>query len=248
LPQSSELINEGGDIKPWIRIVRVLEKLTSVYDLANLIMSLGTLSYVRKEFSYVAESTFKGKRGVILDAGCGPGTSSEILLHVSGPEEYIIGMDPIIAMLSEAARRLKNENKFELVRGVFEALPFREGSLVGATFSFSFRDAINYYKATLELKKALRAKGFAIIMDLGRPRRRIYSKILEGPYISIFPMLAGALLMGWEGIKRYSELRRTYLRFLETTKLYILFAKNFQKARCYYMLGGAIFILTAEKS
>ncbi len=237
-----------GDLSFWERIEKTLEGLTDVYEAANLIMSMGSIKYVRRVFGGIVRDIFKSKGSFILDAGCGPGTSISILLESTEKSTCIVGLDPIEAMLLKSKENFGGEDRVELVRGVFEALPFREGSIIGAVYSFSFRDAIDYIKSALELRRILKVGGSAVILDLGKPRsRRILAKVLEGPYMTFLPALAGAVLLGWEGVKRYLELRRTYLRFPETPKLYILFFKLFGKVKSLYALGGAVFILIADK-
>jgi len=246
LPGEEDRADSG--VRSWLRIVGTLEKLVHVYDAANLIMSMGSLRYVRKIFGREVERIFRGKEGIILDAGCGPGSSISTILKNAGKGVYVVGLDPLEPMLIHAKSRFSEEPRVELVRGVFEALPFRRNSLLGATFSFSYRDAIDYGKAAHEAYESVKAGGSIAILDLGKPvRRRLYSKILEGPFMLLLPPLAGAIVMGWEGVKRYMELRRTYLRFPSTPSLFILFSKLFGKARCFYMLGGATFILEAVK-
>lgn len=237
-----------GSLLFWSRIISTLEKLPEVYDAANFIMSMGSLNYVRKVFGDIVAKNFRGKGSIIVDAGCGPGSSIDILLKSTGKSTFVVGLDPIESMLSKSQAKFERDSRVELVRGIFEALPFRDNSLAGVTYSFSFRDAINYYKATSELYRSLNKGGIVVILDLGKPRRRrIYSKILEGPYMILLPALAGAILMGWKGVKRYLDLRMTYIRFPETPKLCLLFFKLFNKVKCSYMLGGATFILEAKK-
>ncbi|MEM0021736.1 MAG: class I SAM-dependent methyltransferase [Fervidicoccaceae archaeon] len=232
----------------WSRIVKVLSDIPQIYDLANLIMSIGSVVYVREIFKINVRKLSTRTKFPVLDAGCGPGSSIKALLESLGEESYIIGLDPLTSMLEEALRRHGNRQGIELVRGVFEALPFRDGSISTITFSFSFRDAINYFRAAKEAWRVAREGAAVLILDLGKPlRKRIYSKILEGPYMLFLPAIAGAVLMGWRGITRYIELRRTYTRFMSTPAIKFLFQKIFGKAKCYYMLGGAVFILEAKK-
>ncbi len=227
----------------WNNILNKLQKLVTVYERANNIMSLYTLSYIRRQ---VCKHIINRKPRYILDAGSGPGVMTKYLMD-HGCNAYFIEMDPLVEMLYTSKRSMNSNS--DHVRGVFEYLPFRESSFNLIISGFAFRDAINMVKGTVEFYRVLSSGGNIVILDLGKPlKRRFLSIVLEKVYIRILPVIVGLLLLGSHGRDAYKGLYETYKKYPFTPYLLLLFKKKFGEAKAYYMLSGAVMMLVAGKN
>lgn len=109
----------------WKDVVRAIEESIPEYDLVNERVSLGHAQRARK---YAVEQLSLPAAKLVLDAGVGPGTMSELLFS-NQMKITIVGLDASVKLLGAAQRRFseRNHDSVHLVRGVFEALPFRDG-------------------------------------------------------------------------------------------------------------------------
>lgn len=239
----------SDDERFWKSLIEVLREIIGVYEKANNLMSFGSVRYVRKTLNTLAISETISEGSVILDAGCGPGTSSlELIKILKDKGISFVGLDPIPEMLLFFKSNAYAYENVEFVRGVFEYLPFRDMSFSIQISSFAYRDAINYYKAANEFKRTLKQNGKFFMADLSKPRKnRLLLLVLTHMYIGLVPVIVGALLMGFAGMKLYGKLKTTYQRFLDSPTLYYLFKKVFGFTQCYYMLLNSVVICRSEK-
>jgi ubiquinone/menaquinone biosynthesis C-methylase UbiE len=105
----------------------------------------------------------------ILDLGCGPGLLSiEILKQI--PEAIVIGVDPLIKMLSLARdnRDKSSVQIFEPVLGISEKIPLKDKSIDTVVSRFS----LPYWKqpndSFLEIHRVLKPNGKIIFEALNR--------------------------------------------------------------------------------
>ena len=190
----------------WKHVVRAIEESIPEYDLVNERVSLGQAQRARK---YAAEHLSLPAGKLVLDAGVGPGTMSELLLSNQN-NIMIVGLDASAKLLTAAERRFSegHPKNVHLVRGVFEALPFRDGCFQRLVSAYAFRDSRDRETAIAEFARVSSEEGIFAIVDLGKPDNplkrlpiTIYvrffipliawwskSKIVEGnPWKMIFP-------------------------------------------------------------
>lgn len=236
-----------GDAQPglgndWSRTMDALWSLISVYDLMNHIMSLGRDIALRKEGIL---SAVEG--GEVLDAGCGPGTMTKLVLntkHIRNCEVTLV--DASRSMLLTAKTRLFEErNKISLETAIMEHLPFRNEVFDAVVCGFSLRDAVNMEKALSELFRVLKERGRLLIVDLGKPDNRVM-RFMIGVYWRFWVPFVARLVLGKRG-KFYSALFTTYRLYPKNSKLQKLIEQHTQKVTLQKrMLGGAV-MLTGEK-
>jgi demethylmenaquinone methyltransferase/2-methoxy-6-polyprenyl-1,4-benzoquinol methylase len=87
----------------WGRVEDALRSLTPVYDKVNRVISLGQDVKLRR---LAAAKALKGNDLLVLDAGCGPGTMSKIILGSADCVKQIILVDALRGMLKRAKQRL----------------------------------------------------------------------------------------------------------------------------------------------
>lgn len=101
----------------------------------------------------------------ILDAGTGPGNLAVLL---PAQPSLLIGLD-YSTILLRTARSRASERGLEPVRGMFEKLPFRDGSFDRVLTGFALRDALDIERAVVEYRRVLAAGGRLAVVDLGKP-------------------------------------------------------------------------------
>lgn len=208
---------ERRGLKPdeWIDVIDALERTVRRYELVNKVISLGYSSRMRK---VLADMAFLEDGMVILDAGCGPGLMSELLLsRLNKAKLYCL--DPIPSMLKAAFDRLKlmkGEFSLNFIQGVFEQIPVRSESIDLVVASYSLRDSMDFYGALEEFKRVLKPGGQLLVLDVTKPDNKIISR-LGGLYLKhIAPILSipiyGGLRTPWK------ELYPTYERMMTSSE------------------------------
>ncbi|MFP3265473.1 MAG: methyltransferase domain-containing protein [Acidilobus sp.] len=151
----------------------------------------------------------------ILDAGCGPGTSTKVLRTLY-PRARIVAMDPGTLNLRRAA--LAAGDGTGPVRGVFEGMPFRQGAFDGAVAMFSFRDAANYLGALDEFSRVLADDGRLAMVDLYRPESPLELGLSLFHFRYAGPAIGLAMGCGKDGLK-FGDIHRTVLSMMTPSQL-----------------------------
>ena len=195
---------KGGLKDEWERILGVLSQIADVYDKVNRVISLWQDTAYRQQG--IKNGIGKGK--LILDAGCGPGVMSELVLR-RFPENSIVLLDPIMIMLRAAKIRVDKNSAF--VSGIFEKLPFSDDSFDAVMCGYSIRDARDLDVALKEIRRVLKTEGGKlVIVELGKPDNSLLRIGVESYWRFAVPLLA-TLRVGKRGIL-FSALYHTYLR------------------------------------
>ncbi|MEM4035578.1 MAG: class I SAM-dependent methyltransferase [Fervidicoccaceae archaeon] len=202
----------GGLGLAWPRVIAALLEASRFYELANKIMSLGTVGYLRR----AAARGLRKCEGPLLDAGSGPGQMLVEALRAGAKPSVFVALDPLEEMLRLIGG--VDELALERVRGVFERLPLRSGAFECVATSFALRDALDVYRALRELSAVVGPGGRLVILELHRPREPV-RRILVELYFNLAPRIAGAIVAGHRGLKLYGALPLT-MRLLPPGRLY----------------------------
>jgi len=172
----------------WQSVIQAIEKAIPEYDFVNQRVSLGlaqeTRNYAVKHLELTEEMT-------ILDAGIGPGTMSQTILQGT-PDLTIVGLDASTRLLDAAREKLKTNHSdhLHLVRGVFEALPFRERTFSRIVSAYAFRDARNRSVAISEFHRVSSENSVFAIVDLGKPENRVKRALISLYVRCVMPFIA----------------------------------------------------------
>ncbi len=230
----------------WKEVLQSLDKIVKNYEKVNKLMSILALSLVRKTSVQALRNSVK--EGPLLDAGSGPGVIVSHLKEELGQGElqksYIVAMDPLISMLRNIT--YYKEPWIDRVRGVFEYPPFRENSFASIVSSFALRDAQDYTRAVTMLSQLLRKGGRFVFVDISKPVSRIGQVFVE-LYFTIAPVVIGAIVMGHEGVRTYSSMRKTLVKYRPYTFFEKLFRKNGLVVRTRRLFLGFVHIMVAVK-
>lgn len=224
----------------WDKLLDVLSEVADTYEKANKLMTLFSLSHLRSKAAIELSSS-----RVVLDAGCGPGVMYEYTGRYARPSSYIC-LDPLLPMIRKA-KRMRDE-AFDLVRGVFEHLPFRDEAFDSSLNCFSLRDAKVYAKALLEQVRVLRGGGRLVVLDVYKGRKgpvEAFRKV----YFSLVPPLVGLVLLGRRGQRLYRGFAETYARFVDNEAL-IAYMRSLRLGPISFrrLLGMAALIVATKPS
>jgi demethylmenaquinone methyltransferase/2-methoxy-6-polyprenyl-1,4-benzoquinol methylase len=203
----------------WKEIVDTIETLSAAgcYEKVNKLISLGLVDRLRRKTARLVGE------GVIVDAGCGPGTSTIILREVH-PDSTIILLDPSILLLKMASERNKSE-KILAVTGRFEMLPFPDNSVDSIVAMFSYRDAVSYSAAASEFARVLKPSGKFAILDFYRPREP-WKSIMKA-YLAVAVTLAVLIFRCRGKLSMYRGFLRTIDKMLTYDEANNIFRKYF---------------------
>ncbi len=193
----------------WGRVEAALSELTDVYERANAAMSLGLAGRLRERLVV----DLRPRPGeAALDAGCGPGQSSELLAKALSPGGTLILLDPLNEMLVAARERASRAGSgltLLAVRATFEDIPLADESVDLALAAYSLRDAVDRREALRELRRVLRIGGRLGVLDLTRPDWRAVDALAKTYVRWIAPALAGLATMRVD-VSPWRELYPTY--------------------------------------
>lgn len=222
----------------WTEVIEVLRAIIPVYDRVNRVISLG------KDDEY----RLRGIRGrvmpgnIILDAGSGYGNMSRLALSEADGDAKIVMYDPLLEMLANVKNYLRGpQQTTALYSGVFEHMPFREGTFDAVLCGYSLRDSIHLQQAIGEIHRVLKTGGRLIIIDLGKPDNRILRAMIS-LYLKYFLGIFAYLAAGRAGLK-FKTLYGTYLRWPKNSDLESMLKVKFSHVQFETgMMGGAVII------
>lgn len=106
-----------------------------------------------------------GRLGLVLDVGCGRGTSSMALAEQLRPR-HVIGLDAAPALIEQARRRARHVPGLQLsfLRGDFHQIPLPTSSCDVAVAAFCLYHSTHPQKVIAELGRVLRPEGLAVLV------------------------------------------------------------------------------------
>jgi demethylmenaquinone methyltransferase / 2-methoxy-6-polyprenyl-1,4-benzoquinol methylase len=226
----------GLGTRYWTEVIEVLRVIIPVYDKVNRVISLG------KDESY----RLQGIRGrvvpgnIILDAGCGYGNMSRLALGEAGGNVKVVMYDPILEMLANVKTYLPGLHA-ALYSGIFEYMPFREGTFDVVLCGYSLRDAVQLSQAIAEMHRVLKAGGRLVIVDLGKPDNPVL-RMMVSAYLKYFLGIFAYLAAGKAGLK-FKTLYGTYMRWPKNSELESMLKDRFSQVQFEKsMMGGAVIV------
>ena len=211
----------------WAHVVNSLQVIVPSYERASSRISLFGDRRMRQE----AVSFAASRGGLVLDLGAGPGTMSRLVVSAGG--------EPV---LLDASRIMLKASRFpNIVSGVFECLPFRDGVFDGAVAGFALRDAQDLISALSEISRVLKRGGRFALCDLGKPDDFLRA-LGVAFYLRLVPSIIGLASAGRVGF-RYGSLFDTYVLTLHNSELRSLLSRYLEVASTHEtQMGGAIVV------
>ncbi len=230
----------------WNEVLDMLRKTIPRYETVNRAITLGYSTRTRRALIRLA-SLRPGM--VVLDAGCGPGTLSELIVPEISPGGTLYLMDPLDEMLAAAFHSLSRFRDYDVelkfVKGSFEAIPTRSNFFDVILASYSFRDAKDRIVALKEMRRVLKPGGRLLILELSRPDIKPVDLLLSIYLRYIVPMMSEIVYRGEEN--PWKILHKTYVRMWTSSQLAREISRFFIYEFSYRMAFGSFTIVSARK-
>jgi len=228
----------------WREVIKAIEDATPEYDVVNEKVSLGL---AQKGRCYALDQMMLHEGMRVLDAGIGPGTMTDLLI-TNADNLTIVGLDASQMLLRAAAKRLKARGNSELylIRGAFEALPFRDRSFDRIVSTYAFRDARNRADAIDEFSRVTAQEGRFVIADLGKPENPL-KRIMISFHVKILLPLIAALSKS-NSIKGnpWRMIAPTYDALGTNREVFESLRTRFDKVKMIELALGGVVVVTAE--
>ncbi|MCM2277790.1 MAG: bifunctional demethylmenaquinone methyltransferase/2-methoxy-6-polyprenyl-1,4-benzoquinol methylase UbiE [Oligoflexia bacterium] len=165
--------------------------ISSRYDLANTVLSLGTHHGWRK-----AAVRWSGARSghKVLDCASGTGDLAFEFERAVGPLGEITGTDFCEPMLEQARRKAQaraSRARFQVADVM--ALPFADSSFDIASIAFGIRNVADPVTGLSEMARVLRPGGVVMVLEFGQSRLPLWSQAFNFYSRRILPRLGGLL-------------------------------------------------------
>jgi demethylmenaquinone methyltransferase / 2-methoxy-6-polyprenyl-1,4-benzoquinol methylase len=143
----------------------MFDRIASVYDLMNSVMTVGMHHRWRQRAVDLAEV---GPGDRALDVATGTGDLAVALKRRVGPAGEVVGMDFSENML-ELARAKASDVRFEWGNAL--ELPYDDGSFDAATVGFGVRNFSDLRRGLAELARVVRPGGRVVVLEMTTPER-----------------------------------------------------------------------------
>ncbi len=222
----------------WREVTEALEGIVEVYERVNRVISLCQDDRARERGLELIDEW----EGPALELGTGPGNFSAMLLRrLKG---QLIGLDYSAVMIREARERLNGRG--HLVRGVFEALPFRSSCISLTAAAYSLRDSKEKVKVLSEVARILRPGGAFLIVDVGKPESPMLRMLLSLYLRWGVPILAG-LWGGYGPRNPWRMIYDSYLLLPPNRELLRILGLLFARAELEERIHGGLIVAVAHK-
>jgi demethylmenaquinone methyltransferase/2-methoxy-6-polyprenyl-1,4-benzoquinol methylase len=216
---------------------KMFDAISPTYDKVNRILSLGMDQRWRRE---LVKHLPPGKNLKILDLATGTGDQARALLETGAS---IVGIDLSSEMLEIGKKKLGD--KVQFLRADAENPPFPDHHFDAASFSFGIRNVTSPLTSLKAIRRVLKPKGRALILEFSLPPLPI-----RGFYLfylrHILPGLGGLLS---KKPSAYRYLNETIEEFPSGKDFCFLMKEaGFTQIREVPMALGAVTLYTGDKS
>ncbi len=154
------------------------------YDGINRLFSLGSGAWYRRR-CLLRAGLGPGLR--VVDVAVGTGLLAREAVAITGDRRGVIGVDLSEAMLAVARSKLD----IPLIQGVAEGLPLAEGVADFVTMGYALRHVSDLVATFREFYRILRPGGTVLLLEIGRPGKRL-SRAVAAAYLGrVVPFLCG---------------------------------------------------------
>ena len=169
------------------RVREMFARISPRYDLLNHLLSANIDRRWRREVVEKLRSLLPAN-ALVLDIACGTGDLGiEIFENF---EAKVIGVDFCRPMLELAARKT---DRLDLVEGDALRLPFIDDAFDGVTIGFGLRNVSSIEDGLSELRRVLRPKGWAAILEFSEPVAPGLRALVAVYYARLLPWIGGFL-------------------------------------------------------
>jgi len=185
----SEFLHSGDKKKTQVQ--SMFDGIAGRYDFLNHFLSLGIDMHWRKQ-SVKALELADGQ--MLLDVACGTGDQGFAALKVADID--VVGLDFSFNMLELAKKKIDKRDlseKFEVVQGDAENLPFQDDTFDALSISYGIRNVGTISAALSEFYRVLKPGGRLSILEFSEPQGWFFGRLYRFYFDHILPKLAGMM-------------------------------------------------------
>lgn len=223
----------------WDEVVSALEQIIEEYEKVNHVISL----YQDDRNRLIGLNKIGCSEGAALELGSGPGNYSRMISRFHDGD--LICLDFSDKMLVTSRYRNKDlVNHY--VRGVFEALPIREGSMSFVASAYALRDSLYKPLVIKEACDTLATGGKFLLIDVGKPDNRIIQGFMSFYMRYFVPVMSG--LTAGRGYKNpWSKLYNTFEKLPPNRNLTAIVETHLVDVDRVEIILGAFLIIWGTK-
>lgn len=184
-------------------VTRLFDDTSRHYDRVTAWMCFGTGARYRRD---ALRRSGVGAGSRVLDVACGTGQVAAEALRLVGPDGVVVGVDP-----SRGMRRVAEARGIRTLEGAAERLPVPDGAFDTVVMGYALRHVADLVGAFREMRRALRAGGTVLILEITPPEGRVTRALLRLYLKGIVP--PASLLLTAD--RRAMELMRYYWETIE---------------------------------
>ena len=163
---------------------RIFDDAAGDYDRVEGVLALGSGRWYRRRALRRA-GLHSGMR--VLDVAAGTGLVAREALRLVGSTGRVVGVDPSVGMLRQAAAALPD---LRAVLGLGEALPMADGQFDLVSMGYALRHLPDLRLAFAEFYRVLRPGGRLCILEITRPAGAVGRFLLGGYFKALLPVLS----------------------------------------------------------
>ncbi len=185
----SEFLHSGD--KKKAQVMSMFDGIAKRYDFLNHFLSFGIDHYWRKQ-SVKALMLENGQS--LLDVACGTGDQGFSALKAA--DIKVTGLDFSANMLEYAQKKItarKLEEKFKLIQGDAEQLPFEDNTFDALSISYGIRNVGTISTSLGEFYRVLKPGGRLSILEFAEPQGWFFGRLYRFYFDHILPLLAGLM-------------------------------------------------------
>jgi demethylmenaquinone methyltransferase/2-methoxy-6-polyprenyl-1,4-benzoquinol methylase len=223
----------------WDEVVTALEQIIEEYEKVNHVISL----FQDDRNRLIGLNKIGYGEGAALELGSGPGNYSRMISKFHDGD--LICLDFSDKMLV-TSRHMNKDLGNHYVRGVFEALPIREGSISFVTSAYALRDSLYKPLVVEEACDTLATGGKFLLIDVGKPDNRIIQGFMAF-YVRYFVPVMSGLAAGYGYRNPWSKLYNTFEKLPSNKKLTAIIENHLVDVNRVERILGALVIIWGTK-
>ena len=220
----------------WVR--EMFGRVAQSYDVANHLLSVNLDRTWRSRTVKRVREVMAVPGATVLDLCCGTGDLTRALSRERG--RPVMGSDYSRPMLTGAAKK----NAGLLFEADALCLPLTDGSLDLVTCAFGFRNLVDYDAGLRELRRVIRPRGMAAILEFSHPPSKVFGALYHFYSTRVLPKVGG-LISGDPAA--YSYLQSSVKKFPGAEELaHRMKMAGFQDVSFERMTGGIVALHTGR--
>jgi demethylmenaquinone methyltransferase/2-methoxy-6-polyprenyl-1,4-benzoquinol methylase len=221
------------------RVREMFARISSRYDLLNHLLSANRDKRWRR-VTIRKLGPLLPPHARVLDVACGTGDLSIAIFEHTGAE--VIGVDFCRPMLELACEKTQ---RIDFVEGDALRLPFADETFDAVTIGFGLRNLSSAESGLRELRRVLKPRGWAAILEFSQPTGRGFRALVDFYYARVLPRFGG-LLSGSRSAYQY--LPDSISRFPDQEKLAELMrSAGFAEVSFENLTGGIAALHTGRR-